>query len=207
MDTRFSDLHRETLAEVFNIAMGRAALAMGRIVNEEVKLSVPLVKLVPRQAAAILLGGAEQKVYSITQVLEGDFDAFAILIFPESNSLDLVRLTVGEIADSESITELEREALTEIGNIILNACIGTVTNLLEGEFHISLPVFKASTYGDLLTSQDGGRPTDDVVLLLHIDFCVEKHSINGHLAFIQDIVSFHGLVERIDRFIAKAMQG
>ncbi|WP_051319114.1 ATP-binding protein [Chitinimonas koreensis] len=190
MDTRFSDLHREPLAEVFDIAMGCAAPAMGRIVNAEVKLGVPQVRLVPRQAVAALLGGTEQKVYSITQVLEGDFDAFAMLVFPEANGLELVRLTVGEIADGESITELEREALTEIGNLILNACTGTVTKLLKGEFHVSLPVFRASTYGDLLAPQDGGRLADDVVVLLHIDFCVEQHSINGHLAFVQDIVSF-----------------
>ncbi|QNM98481.1 chemotaxis protein CheC [Chitinimonas koreensis] len=160
MDTRFSDLHREPLAEVFDIAMGCAAPAMGRIVNAEVKLGVPQVRLVPRQAVAALLGGTEQKVYSITQVLEGDFDAFAMLVFPEANGLELVRLTVGEIADGESITELEREALTEIGNLILNACTGTVTKLLKGEFHVSLPVFRASTYGDLLARRTAaGWPT------------------------------------------------
>lgn len=202
-----SDLHTETLAEVFNIAMGRAARAMSNLINEEVALTIPLIKMVHRHEAPELLGGAQQRVYSITQVLEGDFRAYAILIFPEAKSMDLVRLTVGDIANAESITELEREALTELGNIILNACIGTVTNLLEGNFRISLPVFRSSTCGELLRPEPETSQPEDMVLLLHIDFCVEKHAINGHVAFIQDIVSFRGLMDRIDQFIAKAVHG
>ncbi|WP_159674653.1 chemotaxis protein CheC [Andreprevotia sp. IGB-42] len=207
MGYQLSDLQRETLAEVFNIAMGRAAKAMSNIVNEEVLLSIPQIRMVPRSEASSLLGGPEQRVYSITQTLDGEFHADAILILPQARSMDLVRLMLGSPQQLELVTELEREALTEIGNIILNACIGTVTNLLEGQFSISLPVLQSGLCGDIIESHAARQSEEDVVLLLQIDFTVEKHSINGHLAFVQTVSSFQALLARIDRFIEKAAQG
>ncbi len=202
-----NDLQRDTLGEVFNIAMGRAARAMSNIVNEEVLLSVPQIRMVSRHEAPNLLGGADQPVHSIMQQLDGDFQADAILIFPEERSMDLVRLMLGETVKLDIVSEVEKEALTEIGNIILNACIGTVTNLLEGHFSISLPVLQSGRCADILEHRGSAHSENEVVLLLQIDFSVEKHSINGHLAFVQTIWSFQTLLSRIDRYIDKAVQG
>ena len=54
------------------------------------------------------------------QAFRGEFSGWALLIFPESNSLELVRAVAGSGLPFEDILELEHEALAEIGNIILN---------------------------------------------------------------------------------------
>ncbi|GAB7127725.1 chemotaxis protein CheC [Silvimonas sp. JCM 19000] len=204
MNIVLTELQKETLEEVFNIGMGRAAAALSTLVNEEVTLSIPSVRLMQRKEAALVLGGTGRRVCSITQVLRGEFGADAILIFPEEKSLQLVRLMLGESVDLTFVSEIEREALTEVGNIILNACIGTITNLLEGEFSISLPVFKQGDCVEIM--QGASDEQEQVVMLLHIDFSVEKYEISGHVAFVQDVRSYQGFVERIERFIQKAMR-
>ena len=61
----------------------------------------------------------------------------AILLFPKSNSLQLVRTLLKDQVPLDNLTELEQEALLEVGNVMLNACFGTVTNLLQLNITIS----------------------------------------------------------------------
>jgi chemotaxis protein CheC len=44
-----------------------------------------------------------------------------------------------------------------------------------------------------------------VVLMLHIDFVLEKHQIHGYVAFVLDVSALHDLKEQINRYIARAM--
>jgi chemotaxis protein CheC len=44
-----------------------------------------------------------------------------------------------------------------------------------------------------------------VVLMLHIDFIVEKHEIHGYVAFIMDLTALHDLREQVDCYLAKVM--
>ena len=76
---------------------------------------------------------------AVRQAFQGEFSGCALLIFPEPNSLELVRaVTKGELS-LEDIIDLEQEALAEIGNIILNGCMATIANLLERSLTMSLP--------------------------------------------------------------------
>ena len=65
------------------------------------------------------------------QVFEGDITGRALLIFPETKSLELVRAITGGDLPLEDIIELEQEALAETGNILLNSCLATIANMLR----------------------------------------------------------------------------
>ncbi|WP_211243324.1 chemotaxis protein CheC [Chitiniphilus eburneus] len=198
-------LQQDTLTEFFNIAMGRAAATLSRMVSEEVSLSVPQMRFVRRSEAADLIGATEDRVCSVMQTLRGHFAADAMLIFPETRSLEIVRVMIGDTLPLEDITEMEQEAMTEVGNIILNACIGTLSNLLDGDFTIGLPSFRVGSCSEIL---NGFRPAlDELVLLLHINFSVERYAIQGYVVFLQDVAAFSSFVESIDRFLERAMNG
>jgi len=98
---------------------------------------------------------------------------------------------------------MEQEAMSEIGNIILNSCVGTLANIFQQELHGSLPVYHVGTSEQILAST--GSPAGTVVLMLHIDFILEKHQIHGYVAFILDITALHDLKDQVDRYLARAM--
>ena len=52
-----TELQRDTITELLNIGMGRAAAALNDMVGEEVALSVPSVEVLSRRAAAGLSSG------------------------------------------------------------------------------------------------------------------------------------------------------
>ncbi|HEY5801774.1 MAG TPA: chemotaxis protein CheC [Burkholderiaceae bacterium] len=197
-----NELQHDALVEIFNIGVGRAAAAMSSIVSEDVKMSVPSISFLNRAGAARVLGNDEtRRICGISQVYEGAFHTEAILMFPEDKSLEIVRLMVGESVPLKELTEMEQEAMSEIGNIILNCCVGTLANIFGQELHGSLPIYHVGTTDDILGSS--GNSPDDAVLMLHIDFIVEKHQIHGYVAFILDITALHDLKAQVDAYLAK----
>jgi chemotaxis protein CheC len=199
-----TDLQHDALVEIFNIGVGHAARAMSEIVNEAVTMSVPSISFVNRAEAAAMLGNKDSaRVCGVSQHYEGAFSTEAILMFPEDKSLDIVRLMVGESVPLKELTEMEQEAMSEIGNIILNSCVGTLANIFSQELSGSLPSYHVGTSEEILGASGGSAHT--VVLMLHIDFILETHQIHGYVAFILDMTALHDLQEQVDRYLAKVM--
>lgn len=197
-----TELQHDALVEIFNIGVGHAARAMSEIVNEQVSMSVPSISFVNRADAAHMLGNKDgARVCGVSQHYQGAFSTEAILMFPEDKSLDIVRLMVGESVPLKELTEMEQEAMSEIGNIILNSCVGTLANIFAQELSGSLPVYHVGTSEQIL-SASGGQ-ADAVVLMLHIDFILETHQIHGYVAFILDLTALHDLQEQVDRYLAR----
>lgn len=200
-----SELQHDALVEIFNIGVGQAARAMSEIVSEEVTMSVPSIRFLNRADAAALLGNVDgQSVCGVSQLYEGAFTTRAILMFPEDKSLDIVRLMVGDAVPFKQLTEMEQEAMSEIGNIILNSCVGTLANIFEQELRGSLPVYHLGSCEDILGAS-GGSP-DTVVLVLHIDFILETHQINGYVAFVLDLSALADLQAQVERYLS-AIEG
>ena len=197
-----SELQHDALVEIFNIGVGHAARSMSEIVNEEVTMSVPSISFLNRTDAAAMLGNKKgERVCGISQHYEGAFSTEAILMFPEDKSLDIVRLMVGESVPLKELTEMEQEAMSEIGNIILNSCIGTLANIFSQELSGSLPVYHVGTSEEILSAS--GAQADNIVLMLHIDFILETHQIHGYVAFILDLSAMQDLQGQLDTYLAK----
>jgi chemotaxis protein CheC len=201
-----SELENDALIEIFNIGVGQAAASMSAIVNEAVRMSVPSISFIPRAEAARLLGksdGAPERICGVSQHFAGAFETEAILMFPEDKSLEIVRLMVGESVPLKELTDMEQEAMCEIGNIMLNSCVGTLANIFQRELQGSLPQYHVGTSDEILTAT--GSAAGSVVLMLHIDFLLEKHQIHGYVAFVLDLSALHDLKEQINLYIARAM--
>jgi chemotaxis protein CheC len=124
-------------------------------------------------------------------------------MFPEDKSLEIVRLMVGDSVSLKELTEMEQEAMNEIGNIILNSCVGTLANLFSQELRGSLPQYHVGTSEQILSASGG--TADTAVLMLHIDFILEKHQIHGYVAFILDMSALADLREQVDRYLQNIM--
>ncbi len=199
---QLTDLQHDALVEIFNLGVGQAAAAMSRIVNEEVTMSVPMIAFQSRAEVAQTLGSGEgRRICAVAQQFKGAFNTEAFLMFPEDKSLEIVRLMVGQSLSLEELGEMEQEAMSEIGNIILNACMGTLANASGRELQGSLPMYHVGT-GDAILCHSG-REWDGVVLTLKIDFNIERHHIYGYVAFLLDVPALHDLQHYIDGYLAK----
>ncbi len=204
---RLTDLEHDALVELFNIGVGQAASAMSEIVNETVAMSVPAISFLTRAAAAKLLASRSTgngRLCGISQHYSGAFETEAILMFPEEKSQEIVRLMVGESMPLAELSAMEQEAMSEIGNILLNSCIGALANLLGSELHGSLPHYHVG-YSNEVLAQAGSDET--AVLMLHIEFVIERQQIAGDVAFIMDMTALQDLKQHVTAFLARSVGG
>ena len=152
--------------------------------------------------AAELIGPSRNELLvAVSQAFHGDVSGRALLIFPEKNSLELVRAVAGEHLSLEDILELEHEALAEIGNIILNACMATVANLLQRNLTMSLPEIVRGTSDGLFDV--AVSMSDDIVLFVHINFSLKGREIVGYVAMVMDFASLESLKQLVAAFIRR----
>lgn len=192
-----TDMERDALAELANIAMAKAASSLRQMIQSEVLLAVPSADIFTSAAAARVVAKPDHaKLVAVRQDFAGAFSGRALLIFPERNSLELVRAVVGRQLPLEDIVDLEHEALAETGNIILNSWVATVANLLKRGLKMSLPMV---VRGD--GNQMFERAHSDLVLFLHVRFEIRQQEIGGYVALLMDIPSLDELRLLIAGFI------
>ena len=198
-----SELELDALTELVNLGVSRAATNLALMVHEEVILSVPQVALLSRQEAIRTLSERESKnLVAVHQVFDGDIAGRALLIFPEEQSLELVRSVVGSELSLEEIIELEQEALAETGNVILNSCLATIANSLESSLKISLPEVlrgESSRFFNLEPPPVAGT----TIMFIYIDFALRKRDISGYLAMMMDIPSIATLQKLLRGWIRR----
>jgi chemotaxis protein CheC len=203
--TPLTEIERDALAEVSNIAMARAATSLRQMVEHEVLLSVPSVEILSEESAAQIVAKPDNpNLVAVRQDFSGPFSGRALLIFPEANSLELVRVVMGRHLPLEDIVDLEDEALAETGNIILNSWVATIANLVKRGLKMSLPVVVRGN-GRNMFEIAGAQET--LILFLHIKFEIRKKEIRGYVALLMDIPSIDELRSLIADFVTRVTNG
>jgi len=208
-----TELERDALTEIVNIGVSRAASSLRKMIGEQVLLSVPSIEVVSHRRAARLISEREvADLIAVRQDFTGPFSGRALLIFPETNSLELVRAVTGGELSFEEVLEMEQEALAETGNVILNSCLATMANMLKRSLTMTIPevlrgtgatLFEVDEAGD--GSGAGSGAEEGLVLFLYIDFAVRMRDIRGYIAMLMDIPSLATLKELLDEFIASVV--
>src|ERR1051325_4390854 len=199
------EIQRDALTEPGGIGGSRAASNLRDMVGHQVLLSVPAVEVITREHATTLLGErARGGLVAVHQAFAGDFSGRALLIFPESNSLELVRAVAGGDLPLEDIVDLEQEALAETGNIVLHGCLATIANVLQRTLKVSLPEVIRGSGPDFLELA-GASEEEDVVLFLYIDFSVNERDIRGYIAMLMDLSSLKSMRKVLQDFIERTI--
>lgn len=198
-------LEHDALTEVVNIGVSRAASSLRKMIGQQVLLSVPAVEIVTRAKAGALLGERESDdLVTVEQAFSGVFSGRALLIFPEANSLELVRAVTGDQLSATEVEEIEQEALAETGNIILNGCLATMANMLKRPLTMSIPTVGRARGSALFEAQETD-PEDGSVLFLYINFSVRDRNLRGYIAMVMDMPSLAALKELLREFIAEVV--
>jgi chemotaxis protein CheC len=194
-----NELQRDALGEIFNIGVGRAASSLSQIVSDTVLLSAPEVTLVHRSDAAKVLLGSEFRQFStVSQHFSGAFDAEAMLVFPESNALEIVRLMVGPHMSIEELSEFEQEAMCEVGNIILNACMSALADLFHLSLNGTLPIHR---FGDTESLAFLEGDEQQMILVLQVDMTISQQRVQGHILFLLSVASMQSLLDCLDNYL------
>jgi chemotaxis protein CheC len=196
-----NDLQLDALTEVFNIGAGRAAESLSEIVGDTVLLSVPSIEILQKSDIdAATLGLNNDEFAAVSQVFSGPFEAEGLLLFTETHALEIVREMMGSEIAIEDLPEFEQEAMCEVGNIILNACLSAMADIFGIELTSGLPRYTQASPQWIL-GYVNHEMEHDCLMVLHIDLIIEKRQTEGHLIFFLSTDSLNQLIEHVQRYI------
>jgi chemotaxis protein CheC len=199
---KLDDLALDALTELFNLGVGQAASAFSQIAGDTVQLTVPRVRIMTHGELSEYLGeGGSTAVSAVRQRYSGAINSEAVLMFPAERGLQLVQMMVGGELPLDQLAEMEQEALSEIGNILLNSVMASVADALQIQLDGSLPTVELSHVDSVLHSQ---HEAGGAVLMIDIQFEVAAREVKGLLAFLLDVASQDALEQLIARFVAGA---
>lgn len=203
-----SDEEIEILQEIMNIAFGKASSDLAEVIDTFVVLSIPYIKVLP---ATTLPGYIENEIKEyesidiVKQHFWGKFKGIAFLIFSSGSGKKLISLLQGDLKqsfDSEPIDSLEKETLIEVGNILIGACVGKLSELLGDVVTYSPPVAViANTTKDSIPKEI--FDPQSTAILLNTIFRFEKEDVSGFLFLITSDESISWLKKALDDFVGQ----
>lgn len=195
---QLTPLEKDALTEAFNVALGAASATFADVVHTEVVMSVPRVDLLTRQQLIDQLNllpddTANRRLVSIAQDFASgkSIETDAVLLFPHKASIEVVRRMLGDHLDAaQDITELEQDALAEVGNIIINSCMSALADMFRVEFEGSLPRVATSEVENLVNNLHQGEAT----LLAQISMTLQASNVSGVVMFLMNVKSLEAMI-------------
>jgi chemotaxis protein CheC len=183
-----------TLQEVFNIGVGRAAGVLNEMIGSHICLQIPVLKILsPLEAKEEMLDRLGlNRLSTVRLTFSGTLSGNAQLLFPTDSASKLVDLITDEDLDLPDLDTIKIGALTEVGNIVLSGIMGSMSNLLKQNFEYLLPNYLEDTVDHLLDIQ---CPDVQVkILLAQTRFDVEDMPITGDIVVLFKLGSFENLI-------------
>jgi chemotaxis protein CheC len=174
-------LQLDALSELINIGVGRSADVLNTMLNSHIDLQVPFVKILlsddfRKELEAL---GADS-LSAVHLSFKGTFSGTTQLIFPAATASKLVTTVTGEEVMSESLDEIRSGTLCEIGNIVLNGLMGSISNVLKMHLQYSVPTYLEGKIENL-TSAIGNMASDTKILLARTHFTIKELKIEGDI--------------------------
>jgi len=192
----------DALTELINIAFARTGAALSELTGHRVLLEPPTVALrLTSELDAELSRFLPGEIAWIHQVFEGPVAGDALLLLNSEGALELTELLTDNSNGSHRLDESAREVLTEVGNILLNACLGVFGNVLHVQVGFSVPRLRLDNVDQLVQWLNSGGDELRYALVIFTKFQVRYSQVNGYLVLVLNMAAFDRLVNEIDHWV------
>ncbi|HUN55625.1 MAG TPA: hypothetical protein VMU29_10760 [Smithella sp.] len=195
----------DLMQEIMNIAFGRAAADLAEFIDIFVLLSPPDVILLRASDLPAYINRELkdcEKVSVVEQSFWGKFKGNAYLFFPSGTGKKISSILGNgdELFLSDPANEMEKETFLEIGNILIGACIGKISELL-GDFSTYSPprVVVEKSSRDIVSGSL--TAPGNVAIVLRTVFEFNEKNISGYLFVVTKQDSFAWLKTALHNFM------
>jgi chemotaxis protein CheC len=188
----------DAIRELINIGVGRAAGLLNDMTGTHIRLKVPEVKVLQFSDLVreqLLVDTVH--LSAVTLRFSGSFSGMSMLVFPEKSAAVLITALTGETIEEPELDALRIETLNEVGNIVNNAVMGSITNVLDERLTYTMPEYREGKIEDIL-GEDRSSDYDWVILAVS-QFMLEDLDIVGNILMIFEIGALDTLLGKITK--------
>jgi chemotaxis protein CheC len=188
-----TELQLDSLKEIINIGVGRSAASLNKILNKRISLQVPDLHIIEYENIKYKLDKFDNNKLSIIKMpFIGNLTGIAELVFSTNGASKIVKILTDEAISDEALNDqIRKNALTEVGNIILNALVGTIGNLLKTRMQYSIPKYFECDSEDVAKS---ASMDSKWVIYAETVFKIVDEDIIGSFILFLEVESFDNLL-------------
>ena len=194
-----SALEIDTLREVGSIGTGNAATALSSMLNREIRITYPEVRIMGYNEAIEWIGGPEVITAGVLVRISGQMNGIMLSVQPlEFVNLVLSTMLDDRLDDYTQLTDLGSSALVEIGNIMISTFINALSGLADINVELTVPSFTVDMQGAILAvpmAEFGGQT--DYLMTIGANFVADGHEVPCRLLLSPDIRSLNYLLGKL----------
>lgn len=195
------ELYKDTIKELVNIGIGKGADVLNQMLNTHINLSVPEIKIMNNDKLKNYINEKYGINFSyVTLPFSGNISGKTKLIFPIESAKRLTKI-FGDNEFDEDLdnSQIRAGILSEIGNIVINAVIGTLSNELSLTLNYTVPsYFEASS--EMLVNRAIEFFSDEIILC-QTNFNIEQLNIQGELILFFELGVFNDFISMIKNYL------
>ena len=192
-------LELDTLKEIGSIGTGNAATALSALIGEEVRITMPEVRIMGYNEAIDWIGGPEEITAGVLVKLGGQINGIMLGV----QQLDFANLILDHmlhqtVKDYSELKEIEKSALVEVGNIMISTFINALSELAQVKIEQTVPAFTVDMQGAILAvpmAEYGGQ--SDYIMTISGDFVCQGKQAPCRLLLSPDIRSLNVLLRKL----------
>ncbi|MDE7221136.1 MAG: chemotaxis protein CheC [Oscillospiraceae bacterium] len=194
-----SSLELDTLREIGSIGTGNAATALGQLLEREVRITLPEVRIMGYNEAIDWIGGPEAVTAGVLVGMSGQMSGVMLSV----QQLEFVNLVLEtmlgvHINDYAELDEMHQSTLIEVGNILISTFINALSGLSGIAVSLTVPGFAVDMQGAILAvpmAMYGG--TSDYLMTIGGNFVCDKKQVPCHLLLSPDVRSLNFLLAKL----------
>ncbi len=189
----------DVMREIGSIGTSHAATSLSKMLQKEIRITIPQVNILGYEEAVGRIGDMEQIVAATLVKMSGDVDGLMLFLFNLDFANTVLEKMIGESYKGfEEMDELARSALTEIGNIIICSYINAFSQLVNVDIELSVPSATMNMLGAILTVPiaEYGYETDKL-MYCNADFVMDGKQLSDWLLMLPDIRSLNDILDKL----------
>ena len=192
-------LELDVIKVIGSIGTGNAATALSQVLKKTTKMSLPAVYVLGYNEAIEMVGSPEEIVAAVLVKMSGEINGIMLFIL----KIDFINAVLDsvlskDIDDYMDLTELEKSALEEIGNIIISSYVNAMSGLTGVSIKLSIPSIAINMLGGILSVPmvEFGYETDKL-MMINGKFIVDDKVLDSNLLMMPDIQSLNYLMQKL----------
>lgn len=203
---QLTHLQEDAVTELINIAFSRAAASLSDLTKCRVDLNVPEVSVHSiGEVASAVSRFVSGDVATVHQVFTGPVAGDAFLLLNFDGAVHLVDLLTDTQTSGRTLGASAREVITEVGNILMNACLGVFGNLLHVRFSFSVPKLSLDDLGFMVRSLVVEDDALQHAMVVGARFKMRGNEVTGCLILVLGIASFELFLKAVEDWAEKAI--
>lgn len=189
----------DRISMVMNVGIANAAESLSRIIDKEISISIPEVRVIPVKSIPESLGEIDTVYIGVHMPIIGDIKGSILFSLSDESGFQLIDMLYGPVDKKTSKLDEDGEsALVEVTNIVGSSVINTISDKINLPVRPDVPTlihdYIQSTIDSIIIENN---ITDEYALYMDTVFFYQDNSILGKMLILAETESLKKIIEKL----------